>query len=69
MTETITETAGKAGPMNVSEAALFTGLSRNYIYLLAHQKKIPFYKPMGGRIFFKQSDLEEFIYRHKTPAD
>jgi hypothetical protein len=24
---------------------------------------------MGGRIFFKQSDLEEFIYRHKTPAD
>jgi excisionase family DNA binding protein len=67
MTETMT--AGETRPMSVSEAAVFTGLSKNYIYLLAHQRKIPFYKPTGGRIFFKRQDLEGFVFRRKVPAD
>jgi len=53
----------------VDEAAAFTGLSKNYIYKLIHQQKIPFYKPMGGRVFFKQDELEAFIFRNRKSAD
>ena len=55
--------------LSVEEAALFTGLSKNYIYKLVCQKRIPFYKPMGGRVFFKKEELEGFIFRNRQGAD
>ena len=55
--------------LSVDEAATFTGLSKNYLYKLVHQKKIPYYKPMGGRVFFKQEELENFIFRNRQSAD
>jgi len=54
--------------LSVVEAAAFTGLSKNYIYKLVCQKRIPFYKPMGGRVFFKQDELERFIFRNRSGA-
>ncbi|MDR1100391.1 MAG: helix-turn-helix domain-containing protein [Treponema sp.] len=56
-------------PMGIVEAAAFTGLSKNYLYKLVYLKKIPFYKPNNGRIFFKQEELEQFIFRGRTSAD
>jgi len=56
-------------PFTVDEAVAFTGLSRYYIYKLIHQKKIPHYKPNGGRVFFKQEELEAFIFRNRKGAD
>ena len=55
--------------LSVDEAAAFTGLSKNYIYKLIHQRKIPFFKPLGGRVFFKQEELESFIFRNRQAAD
>jgi excisionase family DNA binding protein len=55
--------------IGVEEATALTGLSRNYLYKLIHQKKIPHYKPMGGRVFFKQEELEGFIFRNRQSAD
>lgn len=55
--------------LTVEEAAQFTGLSINYLYKLIHKKKIPHYKPMSGRVFFKQSELEAFIFRNRQAAD
>ncbi len=48
MTEIIIER-----PLNIDEASAFTGLKKSYIYKLVSQKKIPFYKPMNGYLFFK----------------
>ena len=56
-------------PLTIDEAAEFTGLSKFYLYKLVHQQKIPHYKPMGGRLFFKQSELESFIFRGRQGAD
>jgi len=55
--------------LSVDEAAVFTGLKKNYIYKLIHQKKIPHYKPMGGRVFFKQDELENFLFRNRQAAN
>ena len=63
----ITQIKQKA--LSVEAASEITGLSKNYIYKLVHQKKIPHYKPMNGRIFFKQDELEGFIFRNRQSAD
>ena len=55
--------------LSVNEAAAFTGLTKNYIYKLVHLKKIPCYKPLGGRIFFKPAELENFLFRNRQGAD
>jgi excisionase family DNA binding protein len=54
--------------LSVDEAAAFTGYSRNYLYKLIHQKRIPHFKPMGGRVFFRQEELEAFIFRNRQAA-
>ncbi|GHU74535.1 hypothetical protein FACS189450_15170 [Spirochaetia bacterium] len=58
-----------ARPMGIPEAVEFTGLSKNYLYKLIHLGKIPCYKPLGKKIFFKQEELEAFIFRGKQSAD
>jgi excisionase family DNA binding protein len=56
-------------PMGVTEAAEFTGLSKAYLYKLVYLKKIPCYKPNAGRLFFKRTELEQFIFRGRSAAD
>jgi len=54
------------------EAASFLGIKKNYLYQLTNARKIPFYRPSGGRrgrIYFKQSELEEYLFRNRQPAD
>jgi excisionase family DNA binding protein len=56
-------------PMSVVEASVYLGYSKAYLYKLIHEKKIPYYKPEGGRVFFKQAELEQFIFRGRKSAD
>jgi excisionase family DNA binding protein len=56
-------------PLNIAEAAEFTGLKPSYLYKLIHLKRIPHYKPTGGRVFFRQEELEQFIFRGRSAAD
>jgi excisionase family DNA binding protein len=55
--------------LTIDEAAVFLNLSKNYIYKLISLKKIPYYKPMAGRVFFKPSELESFLFRNRQSAD
>jgi excisionase family DNA binding protein len=55
--------------LTVEEAASFTGFSKNYLYKLIHLKKIPHYKPMRGRVFFRPAELEAFLFRNRQGAD
>ena len=59
----------KQKPLSVTEAATYTGLSKTYLYKLIHLKKIPHYKPTGGKVFFKQEELDAFIFRGRVSAD
>jgi excisionase family DNA binding protein len=54
--------------LTVDEAATFLGLKKNYVYKLISQRKIPCYRPMAGRVFFKPSELEDFLFRNRQPA-
>jgi excisionase family DNA binding protein len=55
--------------LDVEEAAEYTGLSVGTLYGLTHRKRIPFYKPLYKKLYFKRSELEAFIFRNKQSAD
>jgi prophage regulatory protein len=59
-------------PMNVKQAAEFTGYSVTYLYKLIHAGKIPYYKPettKSSRVFFSRKDLSDFIFRNRIRPD
>ena len=55
--------------LNVTEAAEYLDLKPGYIYKLISQKKLPCYRPMGGRVFFRPEELEAWLFRNRQPAD
>jgi excisionase family DNA binding protein len=65
----ITETEKYPEFLSVEMAMRYTGYSRSYIYKLVHWSSIPCHKPTGGRLFFKKSELENFLLRGKKAAD
>jgi len=56
-------------PLTVDQAAEFTGYSKAYLYKLIHLKKIPCYKPGGGKVLFSEDDLQAFCFRQRQSAD
>lgn len=50
--------------LNTKEAAAFLQISVGKIYQLTMKKTIPFYKP-GGKLYFKKSELIEYINKNK----
>jgi excisionase family DNA binding protein len=55
-------------PLTVEQAADFTGFSIAYVYKLVHLKKIPCFKPEGGKILFLLDDLKAFCFRNRQAA-
>ena len=53
---------------SVAEAAHFLGLRVSYLYQLTARRKIPFFKPNGGKVFFRREDLEGFVFRNRKSA-
>jgi len=54
--------------LTVEAAAQFLGFKKSYVYKLCHLKKIPFYKPLGDRVYFRLSELEAFVFRNRQAA-
>jgi excisionase family DNA binding protein len=52
--------------LTIADAAEFMGLSMSYMYKLTHWNKIPYYKPSGKVIYFKRSDLEEWMLQNRS---
>jgi excisionase family DNA binding protein len=55
--------------LTVEEASEYTGLSSGTLYVLTHERSIPFYKPLGKKIYFKRSELDVFMFRNKQSAN
>lgn len=50
--------------LNFEEACLLTGLSKNTMYHLTSERRIPHSKPFNKRIYFNRVELEEFLLRN-----
>lgn len=52
--------------LSFKETATFLDLSENYLYRLTHLNKIPFYRPLGKKIYFKITELNQFLGKNKV---
>ena len=55
-------------PLTHKEAAKYLNLSHSYLYKLTCSNKIPYYKPNGKKIFFKQSDLNNWLFKNRKQS-
>jgi excisionase family DNA binding protein len=51
--------------LNFNEVAEYTGLSKSHLYKLTSTGGIPCYKPSGKKIYFKKSEIDDWLLRNK----
>lgn len=51
--------------LTIKEACEYTGFTRSYMYKLLNAKKIPHYKPNGGRVYFDRNELVAWLKRNR----
>jgi len=52
--------------LTFKQTAEYLGLSESYLYRLTSSQQIPFYRPMGKKIYFKINELNKWIGRNKV---
>ncbi len=61
--------AGAKEVLTVDECAAYMGYTKNHMYRLTSQRAIPFYKPMGGTIYFRKSEIEDWLLRNRQATE
>lgn len=61
--------AGAKEVLTVDECAAYMGYTKNHMYRLTSQRAIPFYKPMGGTIYFCKSEIEDWLLRNRQATE
>jgi len=51
--------------LKLDEVILLTGLSKSYLYKLTSTGGIPCYKPQGKHIFFKKTEVEDWLLQNR----
>ena len=51
--------------LKLDEVILFTGLSKSYLYKLTSTGGIPCYKPQGKHIYFKKTEVEDWLLQNR----
>jgi excisionase family DNA binding protein len=54
--------------LSLNEAVKFLKASKSFIYKMTSQKLIPHYIPSGKKIYFKKSDLEDWLLKNRIPS-
>ena len=54
--------------LNLTEAALYAGISKSYLYKMTSKRKIPFYRPDSKLIFFKRLELDDWLLKNRMPT-
>lgn len=54
--------------LSLDEASQYLGISKNTLYDYSQKGVIPHYKPRGRKLYFKASDLENFIINKPTQS-
>jgi excisionase family DNA binding protein len=54
--------------LTVEETALYLDYSKAYVYKLCHLGILPFYRPNGKKNYFKRTELDTWIAKHRSPS-
>lgn len=50
--------------LNIDEVCKYTGLSKNYLYKLTSESRIPYSKPSGKSLYFDKDRIDEWLLRN-----
>ena len=51
--------------LTLEEVAEYTHLSKSYIYKLTSRREIPCYKPNGKQLYFKRTEIDEWLLTNR----
>lgn len=54
--------------LSSKEAAQYLDLSESSLYKLTSESKITFHKPNGGKLYFKKSDLDNWMLQNENKS-
>lgn len=55
--------------LTIDELAVYLQLSKSSIYKLTSKKEIPFYIPGGKKLYFKKSEVDNWITQSRVGID
>ena len=55
----------KKDVLNFSETCKYLGLSKSNLYKLTSSKSIPHFCPQGKRLYFKRTDMDDWLLRNR----
>lgn len=55
--------------LSFNEVALYTGLSKSWLYKLTSTGKISHYKPQGKQIYFEKAELDRWLLRNRIKTN
>lgn len=62
-------TMGSKDMLTIEDVCLITGFSAKRIYDLTSKKKIPYYKPLGGKVFFDKTEIENWLRSNRIETE
>lgn len=54
--------------LSFREALVYLDVSQSFLYKLTSSKTIAFSKPNGGKLYFKKSDLDEWMLQNTSTS-
>ncbi len=54
--------------LSLQEACIYLCISQSYMYKLTSSRKIPHYSPMGKLIYFKRTELDEWVLKKRRSS-
>ena len=51
--------------LTLEEVAKYTNYSKSYIYKLTSRREIPCYKPNGKQLYFKRTEIDEWLLSNR----
>lgn len=55
--------------LSFKEALIYLDVNKSTLYKLTHKRAIEFTKPNGGKIYFKKSDLDNWMLQSKPESE
>ncbi|MBX2935307.1 MAG: helix-turn-helix domain-containing protein [Ferruginibacter sp.] len=52
--------------LSLAEASAYLGMAESYLYKLTSASSIPFYKPNGKMVYFRRTELEQYLLRNRS---
>ena len=52
--------------LTTQEACIYLDISSSTLYKLTSKNKIPHFKPNGKKIYFRKSDLNDWLFRNRV---